>query len=609
MGNAVTASWHIRIYEKQQLLHSGDVSGPLELGRQKNAAEELFSQQRSDPKCPIRMVIARFEEINFSRTYALLESLSDQRILLKNESTTQSIGLPDGSLLNPKMSCELDLPTELTLGRKTVRLEAVADLMQSLVETTPPPGLAAFATAAYVSMSRPTGPNTEAEAMVRWLQAAMGVLQSAINSSEFFDRAAQAVVDLVGLDSGRVLLWDKGEWRTQAVQTASYLREGGDMPPSRQVLARVRDEKRTFWQVPATEDSNASVAGLKALVAAPILDHNGAVIGALYGDRRQQRALARPITKIDAMLVELLAGGVAAGLARQAQEEAAVQARVQFEQFFTPELSRYLALHPDLLQGRYAEVTLLFADIRGFSRISERLGPARTVEWVNDVMSVLSECVLDFQGVLVDYIGDELMAMWGAPGEQADHAALACRSALAMLEQLPILNQRWQATLQEPMDLGIGINTGMARVGNTGTQRKFKYGPLGSMVNLASRVQGATKYLKTRLLITEATHERLKEDFASRRLCRVRVVNIAEPVNLFELGPTSDPTWLHRQQLYENALSVFETGNFRNAVRSLGMLANEYPEDGPSMVLLSRAVAALVEERTDFDTVWDLPGK
>ena len=96
------------------------------------------------------------------------------------------------------------------------------------------------------------------------------------------------------------------------------------------------------------------------------------------------------VSEVDAMMMELLASGVAAGLARVVQEKAAMAARVQFEQFFTPELARELAARPDLLKGQDRDVTLLFADIRGFSRISERVGPAKTLEWIGDVMGARS---------------------------------------------------------------------------------------------------------------------------------------------------------------------------------------------------------------------------
>jgi class 3 adenylate cyclase len=279
------------------------------------------------------------------------------------------------------------------------------------------------------------------------------------------------------------LLLKQGEWQTQALYTAPRVVSKSTRPASRHVLNRVCQEKKTFWEVPGpSHPAVPSLEDVDAVVAAPILDQQAAVIGVLYGDRRQSNGptSAGPITDLEAMLVEVLARGVAAGLARLEQEQAALAARVQFEQFFTPQLARQLAWQPDLLKGRDTEVTILFCDIRGFSRISEHLGPARTVEWINDVMGTLSECVRAHVGVLVDYIGDELMAMWGAPEEQPHHARLACHAALDMLACVPKLNERWQPVLKEAMGVGIGINTGMARVGNTGSEQKFKYGPLGN---------------------------------------------------------------------------------------------------------------------------------
>jgi adenylate cyclase len=309
------------------------------------------------------------------------------------------------------------------------------------------------------------------------------------------------------------------------------------------------------------------------------------------------------------MLVEVLARGVAAGLARLEQEQAALTVQVQFEQFFTPELARQLARQPDLLMGRDSEVTILFCDIRGFSRISEHLSPARTVEWINEVMGVLSDCVRAHAGVLVDYIGDELLAMWGAPEDQPDQAQLACRAALDMLACVPKLNARWQTVLKETMGLGIGINTGTARVGNTGSAQKFKYGPLGNTVNLASRVQGATKYLQCQALITGSTHAGLDAGFTTRRLCQVRVVNIAQPVALYELVPRDQESWPEAKVEYEKALEEFENQNFSRAARILGNWRVQHPADAPALVLLYRAVQCMVENPTPFDPVWVLPGK
>ena len=224
-------------------------------------------------------------------------------------------------------------------------------------------------------------------------------------------------------------------------------------------------------------------------------------------------------------------------------------------------------------------------------------------------MEALSECVLAHEGVLVDYIGDELMAMWGAPHEQPNHAELACRAGLAMLKRLPELSARWQQQLGEPFSVGIGINTGIAHVGDVGSIHKFKYSPLGSTVNLASRVQGATKFLKVPLLITGTTAAGLGREFVSRRLCTVRVVNISAPTTIYQLEPHDARNWDALKDGYESALSRFECGEFNEAAQILGNLLSQFPEDGPSLMLISRTVEAMVNEPVGFDAVWDLPGK
>jgi adenylate cyclase len=157
--------------------------------------------------------------------------------------------------------------------------------------------------------------------------------------------------------------------------------------------------------------------------------------------------------------------------------------------------------------------------------------------------------------------------------------------------------------------LSIGVNSGIARVGNTGTHRKFKYGPLGSTVNLASRVQGATKYLKSGTIVTAATRQRLGDSFATRRLCKVRVVNIPEPVELFELRSTADRRLAALDNKYETALSQFERQDIRAAATTLTKLLAEHPGDGPSQVLLSRTTAFLANSDVELTEAWELPGK
>src|SRR5438132_11366649 len=564
----MSAAYQIRVYENQQLLHSFECEGVVELGRQAEGESGPFRQKRDAGRT--RLVIAHLNEPSLSRKHVLIEPIALDRFRVTNLSSTQPLYSLEGGELKYQTWRELAAPAVLTLGKKTLRIqpaESSSEGLQALAEAVTPPRSVVLPKPSFFPLAQPAGEQMSTQGFVRWLRSAMDVLQSAASSSDFFERAAGAVVQMVGLDSGRVLLLNQGEWQTQATRTAHLVAAESDWRPSQHVLGCVCREKRTFWEMPSVVATPAvSLIGVKAVVAAPILRRDGTVIGALYGERRRESGFLndKPITELEAMLVELLAGGVAAGLARLQQEKAALAARVQFEQFFTPELSRQLEARPDLLKGRDTEVTLLCCHIRGFSRISERLGPAGTIEWLGAAMGALSDCVRAHAGVLMDYIGDELIAMWGAPESQPDHAQLACRAALDMLVALPKMNERWQPVLGEPMDLGIGINTGIAQVGNTGTHHKFKYGALGNTVNLASRVQGATKHLKTRLLITGATQARLDAGFEARRLGRVRVVNIHEPVDLYELPPPGHPCWAEAKREYEAGLAEFEQGKFQD---------------------------------------------
>lgn len=601
----------LRIYENAELVYSHELTGALELGRQRKGEGEPFCVELESGRP--RLILARHDEQSIPRQYVLIEPVADGKIGLTNLSSTRPFPMPDIGSLGYEESCAVPPPAVLVLGKIVVRIQEVESAEMSihgLAEVTAPPRLGSLPSFRFQTLEVPAG--GESKAFIHWLHAVLDVLQSAASSADFLDKAARAAVELVNLDSARVLLRCQNDWHSQATQSSMWSSGQSEGEPSRAILVRLLQEKRTFWEIADLAGTKGkSLLGIKAVVAAPILDRHGEVIGALYGDRRGESPLATsgPITELEASLVELLARGVAAGLARLDQERAALEARVRFEQFFTPQLARQLEKNPNLLQGRDAEVTLLFCDIRSFSRISERLGPARTVAWIGDTMATLSECVRSHEGVLVDYIGDELIAMWGAPEEQSNHAVLACRAALDMLACLPELNRRWLEELKEPMTFGVGINTGVARVGNMGSPYKFKYGPLGNCVNLASRVQGATKYLRCRLLLTGATRARLDDSFVPRRLARVRVVNIDEPLDLYELSPADSPNWRQAKAEYEKALELFENRDFLLAARTLGNWRAHAPEDAPALILLYRAIQCEVEQPNPFDPVWALPGK
>lgn len=609
-----------------------DIEGPCELGRQESLDEKPFSKRIIAASGRTRAVIAEKEEDSISRRHLVIEPLEEGRVRMSNASRSVPVRVAEGEtavadrLIPPTASIDIWLPVTILVGKKLVRFvipgqdDSETLDVESLPNLTLPPGTSGLGGSSPVTLAQaiPTEPGAgvEVEQLLHWLQTTMNVLQSAASSSDFMHKATQAAVEIVGLDSAEMLLHREGAWVEVGGQVSIRARFDSSRAARERLLERMRHEHRTLWHTPKGVNLDSTMGPVTlggdamAAVASPVLDVQGRVIGALYGERRRVDLPGElpKINRLEAMLIELLASGVAAGLARQEKETAALAAEERFKQFFTPQLARLLAANPDLLTGRESEISILFADIRGFSRLANRLTPAETVRWINQVMEALSDCVLAQEGVLVDYIGDELIAMWGAPEPQPNHAERAVAAALAMLEALPGLNERWERVLGEPMELGIGINSGIAQVGNMGSARKFKYGPLGGTVNLASRVQGVTKYLRTQLLATEATWDRLGASKTGRRIGKVRMVNIAEPVELFELASASQPGFAQLRAGYESALVEFERKGFREASTILGALLPAFPDDGPSLVLLSRVVSCRVDPEA-FDAAFTPGGK
>lgn len=600
-----------------EAVFSIELTRSLELGRQRVEEAGPFTHLAQEDHD--RVIIAELSESTISRRHVSVEPISADRVRVANLSAVNTIWIDSVKPIETNSAGEFDLPVFLTLGNAELAILVYpspdqSDGLQSLAAPTALPGVEQpkeLATLEQVIRAeREAG---DSRLILSWLRNTMEVFQSAASSPDFLNKTARAVLEIVGLNHAAVLSCREGQWKIDA-RVHDGVDVAEDWMPSHSLLDRVRKQKRTFWKSPFSEGSiqtQASLMELEAYVASPILNSAGEVIGAVYGERRASgpATIVTPITELEAMLVELLSCSVAAGLARMKQEQAAIEAQVLFEQFFTPELSRQLQADPLLLSGKDAVVTVLFCDIRGFSRISERVGAAVTFDWINAVMGTLSDCVIEHNGVLVDYIGDELVAMWGAPDALADHGACACRAALAMINRMPKLSEQWQEVIGEPTSYCIGINTGPARVGNTGSKRKFKYGPLGNTVNLASRVQGATKFVRSQIVVAGPTAEQLGDEFHKRRLCRVEVVNIAEPIDLYELCPQVSSSWSDLRDRYESALAAYEQHQFHEATRILGNLLTDYPEDGPTVILLSRAIEQLADPSDDFSSVWKLAGK
>ncbi|HNI97206.1 MAG TPA: adenylate/guanylate cyclase domain-containing protein, partial [Leptospiraceae bacterium] len=187
------------------------------------------------------------------------------------------------------------------------------------------------------------------------------------------------------------------------------------------------------------------------------------------------------------------------------------------------------------LGGSRKEITVFFSDVRGFTTLSEALSPEDLVKLLNEYLSVMTNVIIDFKGTIDKYMGDAIMAFWGAPINMEDHPYYACVSAIVQLNKLKELQADWKSRNLPSIDIGIGLNTGPAVVGNMGSSHRMDYTCMGDTVNLGSRLEGSNKMYATRIIISEYTYERVKERVYARELDLVKVKGKNQPVRIYEL--------------------------------------------------------------------------
>jgi adenylate cyclase len=251
------------------------------------------------------------------------------------------------------------------------------------------------------------------------------------------------------------------------------------------------------------------------------------------------------------------------------------------------------------LGGEKRELTVLFSDIRGFTTLSEAMAPEELVKLMNEYFTVMTAKVFEHRGSLDKYIGDAIMAVFGAPQAEPQHAALACRSALDMLRALQTLRESWRARGIPPIDIGVGINTGPMVVGNMGSASRFNYTVVGDAVNLASRIEHLNKEYGTNILVSEYTYQVVKGEFPrAREVDRVRVRGRAQPVHLYELFPDDFALdWLDE---YRAAYAVMREGD---ASRAAGLFASLHARVGDGVSAFHAVHCATPERRRVDETM------
>ncbi|WP_373419956.1 CHASE2 domain-containing protein [Herbaspirillum sp. RV1423] len=252
-----------------------------------------------------------------------------------------------------------------------------------------------------------------------------------------------------------------------------------------------------------------------------------------------------------------------------------------FGEYVAPELVAEMAANPTHynMEGESRELTVMFSDVRGFTTISEGLPPNELREYINAYLTAMSEDIRGNRGTLDKYIGDAVMAFWGAPVALPDHAARAVATALKMQQTVVTLNQDFLKRNWPPLKIGIGLNTGAMRVGDMGSKIRRAYTVMGDAVNLSSRLESITKVYGVGVLVGQATRAAAPQ-FAYRELDSVRVKGKNEPVPIFEpLGLEAELTPMQREQLdkWHAALALVRRQQWDQAEQAILALQQEQP--------------------------------
>ncbi len=278
--------------------------------------------------------------------------------------------------------------------------------------------------------------------------------------------------------------------------------------------------------------------------------------------------------------------------------------RRAFSSYVSPQLLEIISRHPERLKlgGEKRTVTVLFSDIRGFTSISEKLNPEDLVNLLNKFLTPMTEVILRNGGMLDKYIGDALMALFNAPVDVENHADRACASALEMVAILNRLNPEFRREFGITLDVGIGINTGEAVVGNMGSRQRFDYTAIGDTVNLASRLEGLNKVYRTRIIVSENTKRSLREAFLLRTLDMVIVKGRSEPVRIYELLEDTSRNRALAEE-FEKALSEYMAGRFESALILFETLSLRYGDE-TSGVFVKRCREMMENPPSDWKGIY-----
>ena len=243
-----------------------------------------------------------------------------------------------------------------------------------------------------------------------------------------------------------------------------------------------------------------------------------------------------------------------------------------FGKYVSPVVIKEILKHPDRLKlgGVKKELTVFFSDIRGFTSISERLTPEQLVHLLNEYLTEMTNVILKNNGVVDKYIGDAIMAFWGAPLDEPEHAKVACVTCLEMKDRLKEFNKKLTKEGIPEINIGIGLNSGEAVVGNMGSFDRFDYTAMGDTINLGARAESINKQYGTMIIITEFTKDKVGDEFTVRELDYVAVKGKKKPVKIYELigkKEEVDKEELKKIEEYEKGLALYRKKQWDKAAK------------------------------------------
>lgn len=263
--------------------------------------------------------------------------------------------------------------------------------------------------------------------------------------------------------------------------------------------------------------------------------------------------------------------------------------------------------------GERKELTILFSDIRSFTSYSERHEAHEVVNNLSEYLTEMVDVILRHNGTLDKFVGDEIMAVYGAPYYFPEHAEKACRTAIEMVKQLREIQKRWSAAKKDFFHIGIGINSGTVIAGNLGSRQLFDYTVIGDEVNIAARLEGANKQYETTIIISEQTYNMVKPVAYVRELDRVRVVGREKPICIYELRSMDTIPQIERDfiiDVFTDGLVAYRDCRWYDALREFRRVLRYFPSDGPAKVYTKRCLDFIENPPpADWDGVYEFKSK